>query len=162
MNWIESAGGPLILIPRAALGQWGGASLQTPMVGDDYERACAISDYVGKINLGNSVALVLGDTPDSTTVLETELGTALLRWRYADSEEQVLDSVRTKLKKAGTIQDLDYEVQESDHVLIDSAWSGTDFEDSLEVRLDVGAYRVCTRKHTEPRVEFLAHVFEKC
>src|SRR5947209_6469559 len=100
MNWIESAGGPLILIPRAVLGQWGGASLQTPMVGDDYGRACAVRDYLGKIPVSDSFALVLGDTPDRNTVLEIEPGTAILRWGYADSEEQILDAVRTNLNRA--------------------------------------------------------------
>jgi hypothetical protein len=162
MKWIESAGGPLILIPRSLLSDWHGASLETPMVGDDYQRACAISGYLGKTQVGGGTALVLGDTPDRTAVIESELGPTLLRWGCADSEEAMLKAVRTSLGGAKVIEELEHYVSEPEHLLFDSMWSGGEFEDSLELRLGTGAYRVVTRWNKGPRVQFLAHVFEKC
>jgi hypothetical protein len=162
MKWIESVGGPLILIPQSVLSEWHGASLETSMAGDDYQRACAISSYVGEIPVGGGTGLVLGDAPDRTAVIASEFGPALLRWGCADSEEAILEAVRTNLGRAEVIGELEHQVGEPTHLLIDSAFSGTDFAESLELRLAMGTYRVMTRRHTKPRVEYLAHVFQKC
>ena len=152
----------MLLIPHSLLGEWGGANLDTPMVGDDYERACAVSSYLGRIPVGRGFALVLGDAPDSTTVLQSVLGFVLLRWGCADSEADMLASARANLGKAKVLEELEHRIEESEHLLIDSAWSGSDFQDSLELRIPPGAYKISTRRHREPTVEFLAHVFQKC
>ena len=152
----------MILIPQSVLSEWHGASLETPMVGDDYQRACAISNYLGEIRVGGGTGLVLGDTPDRTTVIESELGPALLRWGSADSEEAMLEAVRGSLDRAEVVEELEHHVGEPAHLLIDSAWSGSDYADSLELILAMGTHRVVTRRHTGPGVEYLAHVFQMC
>ena len=159
MTWIESAGGPLVLIPRLHVSEWGGASLDTPMVGDDYERACAITDYIGGIPVGDGTALVLGDTPDRTTVIDSEFGIALLRWGFADSADEWLEVARSTLGEAEVVEEMTYRVTESAHLLIDSAWAGADYEEFLEFSLPKGYHSVSTRRHSSPRVEYLAHLF---
>ncbi|MFF8029244.1 Imm21 family immunity protein [Streptomyces sp. NPDC007896] len=60
VEWIESGGGPLIVIPEASLSAWRGAG------GDDwedYDRACDVDGHVGLIAVGQSRALVLGFDP---------------------------------------------------------------------------------------------------
>src|SRR3954451_21569587 len=87
MRWISSAGGPLIALPGAAAPLWRG---EDPGSGH-YEAGCEI-EYAGLIDLPVSgtryPVLILWDEPLSTTYL-AERG-AILQWRYADAEDDLL------------------------------------------------------------------------
>jgi hypothetical protein len=131
------------------------------MVGDDYARACAVSYFLGKIPLGDGYALVLGDTPDNTRMIETNAGLALLRWGCADSDEIMLRFAHATMERAEILETLEHSITESSQLLIDSAWSGSDFEESLELNLLPGAYTISTRKHEEGTTKYVAHVFKK-
>ncbi|MGW1208054.1 Imm21 family immunity protein [Streptomyces sp. NPDC002499] len=68
--WVESMGGPLIVIPVSALAAWRGCTETGVMAGDasaadDYDRACAVDDLAGVITVGENgaQALVLADEP---------------------------------------------------------------------------------------------------
>jgi len=161
MKWIESAGGPLILMPKSLLPQWGGASRETPLVGDDYGRACAVTDYLESLPVGAGTALVLGDSPDRTCAFESSLGMALLRWGCADSEELLLAAAKKSIATAEVLETLIYEVTEPELVLFDSVYSGIGAEEFLKLRLEPGEYTVTTRWYIGDGVELLAHVFER-
>jgi hypothetical protein len=66
-TWVNSLGGPLILIPESACPLWGGAPRDYPEHEGDYGRACAVDGYTGLIDVGSAKALVLGDMPARTT-----------------------------------------------------------------------------------------------
>jgi len=76
-------------------------------------------------------ALVLGDTPDSTTLVQSHLGPVLLRWVCADSEADILDGARRELAAAQVMEELKHQAREENHLLIDSAWSGTHLRPQL-------------------------------
>ncbi|MFD9409780.1 Imm21 family immunity protein [Streptomyces sp. NPDC059989] len=55
--WLETEGGPFIVVPRAALPHWSGPE-------GDYDRACEVIDFVGVLELPDGAeALALGDEP---------------------------------------------------------------------------------------------------
>ncbi|WP_228386288.1 Imm21 family immunity protein [Streptomyces katsurahamanus] len=50
LTWVQSMGGPLIVIPFSALDQWGGCTKDGVIVGgtevpDDYDRACDVEGW---------------------------------------------------------------------------------------------------------------------
>ena len=95
MHWVNSAGGPLLLLPEVYLPEWhgvtGGDSSAT-----DYDRACGIEDYVGIIDVGNGCGVVLGDEPLQTTwmIVDEREGGILVRWCYAENEASVIQHVQ--------------------------------------------------------------------
>ncbi|MFD6585931.1 immunity 21 family protein [Streptomyces anulatus] len=89
--WVESMGGPLIVVPVSALDAWRGCTETGVMVGnatapDDYDRACAVDGRAGVIAVGENgaQALVLADEPATSCFLPEHR--AFLRWLAADSE----------------------------------------------------------------------------
>ncbi|MEU4029111.1 immunity 21 family protein [Streptomyces anulatus] len=89
--WVESMGGPLIVVPVSALEAWRGCTETGVMVGDatapdDYDRACAVDGPAGVIAVGENgaQALVLADEPATSCFLSEHR--AFLRWLAADSE----------------------------------------------------------------------------
>jgi hypothetical protein len=55
-------GGPLPLLEREFLSPWH-RSFSNSTTMTDYDRACKIADYVGAIELGSGVGVVLGEEP---------------------------------------------------------------------------------------------------
>lgn len=161
MKWIESLGGPLVLVLKSLVGAWGGADSEHPMEGDDYGRACAIKGYLGEIPIATGFGLVLWGSPDRTTILETGAGWALLRWQCADSEVEMLKCVHENIGNAEVLEQLQHTVSEETYELFDSVYPGNEIEKSLQLKISPGVYRVSTRSHSESRTGFLAHVFER-
>ncbi len=162
MKWIESLGGPLVLVvPNSLVGAWGGSNLEHPLQGDDYGRACAIEGYLGEIPIASGFGLVLAGGCDPTAILETHRGWVLLRLQGADSDAKMLECLYKNINNAQVLEQLDHNVIEAEHVLFDTAYSGKEFEESLQLKLSPGVYRISTRSYSEPRTEFLAHVFER-
>ncbi|MFD5786693.1 Imm21 family immunity protein [Streptomyces sp. NPDC127037] len=130
--WVESMGGPLVVVPVSALASWGGCTEGGLMAGDatapdDYDRACAVDDLAGVIPIGENgaQALVLADEPATTCYLPQHR--AFLRWRAADSEaglraaaETVLADPAMAWEKCGTW------TSDGPAVLMDSAEAGSD------------------------------------
>ncbi|MFD8034366.1 Imm21 family immunity protein [Streptomyces sp. NPDC059717] len=130
--WVQSMGGPLIVVPVSALAAWRGCTPAGIMAGDatapdDYDRACAVDGPAGVITVGGSgaQALVLADEPATSCYLPGHR--AFLRWLAADSEsglkaaaETVLADPATRWQKCGTW------VLNGPAVLMDSADAGSE------------------------------------
>ncbi|MFJ8164186.1 Imm21 family immunity protein [Streptomyces sp. NPDC096136] len=133
LTWVESMGGPLIVVPVSALHEWGGCTEDGVIVGgtdepDDYDRACAVEEYAEVISLGDArtaSALVLGDEP-ATTCYRPEQR-IFLRWLAADSDAELLAAAEALLSDPATPWE-DCGVWETDGpaVLMDSAEAGKD------------------------------------
>ncbi|WP_327736162.1 immunity 21 family protein [Streptomyces nojiriensis] len=136
VDWVESGGGPLVVVPADVLARWEGADSEGPE--SDYDRACAVFGYTGLLAVGPSHALVLGDEPSSTVFLP-EHG-VFVRWVAAESEAELLGSVGAALADAawedGQVWDVPGPV-----VLFDSAWPGSDVEPDNHARVDLEAGR---------------------
>ncbi|MDF9867902.1 hypothetical protein OKW18_000040 [Streptomyces pratensis] len=130
--WVESMGGPLIVVPVSALASWGGSTESGLMAGnstapDDYDRACAVDDLAGVIpvDANGAQALVLADEPATSCYLPQHR--VFLRWLAADSEAGLSAAADTALADPATVWDeCGTWISDGPAVLMDSAWAGTD------------------------------------
>ncbi|MER6532926.1 Imm21 family immunity protein [Streptomyces sp900105755] len=155
--WVESMGGPLIVIPISVLTAWRGCTESGVMAGDatapdDYDRACAVDDLAGVITVGENgaQALVLAAEPATSCYLPEHR--VFLRWLAADSEagltaaaEAVLADPATEWEECGAW------VSDGAAVLMDSAEAGSELgieyptggmPDQAPVLLPAGRWRV--------------------
>src|SRR5690242_20715802 len=139
VEWVESGGGPLVAVPEAVLPFWAGADGED--LATDYDRACEVDGYVGLLPVGDSAALVLGDEPASTSFLPDH--DTFVRWRAANSEEELLAGVPAALATAVWENEVRWDVS-GPVVLFDSAWPGreADGTERLRIALEPGGYAV--------------------
>ena len=110
LKWIDSAGGPLILISDKSLKLWSGilkrSSYLDSKIEDaddfldadeaDYGKACLVEGYLGIVDVGSDTALVLGDQPFLTTIFHSvDNKVVIARWYYGDDEQTVDNYLKT-------------------------------------------------------------------
>ena len=121
-NWIESTGGPLVLMPRRHTSHWHGAI--SPGDFSDYARACEMQS-MSHLQVGPGQALIIGDEPLRTTyVAEWDL---ILQWRWARDEETAFRALESSF--AGIAWDAPMKLDElngDELVLFDAAVPGVD------------------------------------
>ncbi|MFJ9917801.1 Imm21 family immunity protein [Streptomyces rubiginosohelvolus] len=130
--WVESLGGPLIVVPVSALTSWGGCTKSGLMAGDatapdDYDRVCAVDELAGVIPLNEdgAQALVLADEPATSCYLPQHR--AFLRWLAADSEAGLRAAADTALADPATVwEECGTWASDGPAVLMDSAEAGSD------------------------------------
>ena len=143
MRWVESEGGPLVVVPAPALDRWRGAASEFD-AGDmdtwgDYGRACQIDGYAGTVDLGGDQALVLGDEPAATTYLpERRL---FVRWIYAPDEAAVARLVPVAVQEADWTDSGSWTTG-GPALLFDAAFAGGEIEQHLVVEVAPGSYAV--------------------
>jgi hypothetical protein len=140
-DWIQSNGGPLLLLPSELLHHWRGTAAS------DYERACMVQEEIAALDVGNGVGLVLGDEPHQTSWAAADEGGFLVRWVYADDEGDVwaaIDSIQESSFEPTSVTT--FVVGASGRcVLLDSADPGDDLRgEHLALLLAPGAYSVGT------------------
>jgi Immunity protein 21 len=139
-KWIESGGGPLLFAPRSATRIWHGTG---PSVSDeitDYEKACAVSDEIGIIEVGTAQALVLGDEPDRSALIQFSPSRVfILRWRWARSEESLVSALDWgKIDQLPSSSEQTFRTLEDQYLLFDSASSGEEIGDALMAEMHAG------------------------
>ncbi|MFI9269394.1 Imm21 family immunity protein [Kitasatospora sp. NPDC052896] len=107
-GWVESIGGPLIVVPVSALVEWGGCTGAGMVIGDtdtpdDYDRACEVEGLADVIEVGtaDARALVLADEPASSCYLPEHQ--AVVRWLAADSEADLLTAAGAVIADPATV-----------------------------------------------------------
>jgi len=137
LKWLNSLGGPLILLPEELVGHWRG------MDGGDYDRACAVDDYVGLVDVNTGTGLVLDDEPLQTcwSALSAESG-MLVRWVHADSEASVTNALRNVPASIWEVTRLRIRTESGKFLLFDSVLSGKEVEDSLLIAVRPGIYAI--------------------
>ncbi|MFC0397422.1 Imm21 family immunity protein [Paraburkholderia rhizosphaerae] len=88
-DWINSSGGPLVVMEEAKALLWNGMSGNP----SDYDLACQSADYSNKLALHGTDVLVLGDEPLQTAVATSDSRLLIVRWKWADSEADVLGAI---------------------------------------------------------------------
>ena len=156
MEWINSEGGPLIIIGAKRVKNWSGIQ------NDDYDRACAVDDYLGVIDVSNSQAIVLGDEPCQTSVYHSQrLGMLIVRWLWADSEMEVKKSLELL-----TIEDFDtpeeeafFEASDCHLILFDAVSEGANAV-GLSLELNRTKYKIVTINFaTDDSCSLIVHRF---
>lgn len=165
-KWIQSDGGPLICIPMSAAHLWfgtDGTSFESAGGLSDYERACAIDGYLGLIQVRDRVALVLGDMPMATSILQSRLSEIyIVRLMYMDDQEDVIDYIlehQEKFERNEQKEIVNFESDGSGIIIFDSAYLSSECEiESISYPLTEGTYRIDTRIiELEDRASFLLH-----
>ena len=178
LRWVESEGGPLLLLPDDLLGFWEGVrrpprfrtieadfrwSAETGPT--DYDRACDVNDYLGLIEVGPGHGLVLGDAPLRTTWFGDgqHSGGYLVRWVQANSDAEVRQIMTTDLSTLPWVDGASLDVEAVPLVLFDSGLPGDQVgEDALRIRLAKGRYVVSTAEYAgDNDVRLLLHAVTK-
>ncbi|MFE7507291.1 Imm21 family immunity protein [Promicromonospora sp. NPDC057488] len=90
MRWLESTGGPMVVLPAEATAAWSGYR------GPDYDLACSVYDIgmVDVVGAGRTFsALSLSGEPMSTA-WSADLG-CVVQWRWAEDEDDLLRTIRS-------------------------------------------------------------------
>lgn len=147
VEWIESDGGPLIFAAKSALLHWfGNKPSAKPDDPTDYERACAVADEIDVISIGHLQALVLGDEPDRTALIERDASDLLVvRWRSADLEESLLSALSAAdMGHLPFSRSCTFAAMADEYFLFDSAYPGLEIPRCLNATLQAGNFSVET------------------
>ncbi|MFD9061817.1 Imm21 family immunity protein [Kitasatospora purpeofusca] len=129
--WVESLGGPLIVVPESALQYWGGSTGDGMIAGDggrpdDYDRACGVegpAEAIGLRGHDSACALVLGDEPATTCFLPGPR--AFVRWLAAESDAELIAAAEASLSDPETPwEDCGLWATDGPAVLMDAAEAG--------------------------------------
>lgn len=105
LRWIETAGGPHLVLPKRYSSDWEGflspsggrvveATFRSNPGGSasDYDLACSVEGWAGVIPVGRGQALALTGDDTQAAYYQTACGQHfILRWIYAESETELLD-----------------------------------------------------------------------
>ena len=157
-KWINSAGGPLILLNKQRLKNWGGifsaitgeADPDPDATDTDYARACSMDGrgYLARIPVGDVEALVFSDQPMPTAWVPAETGGGtFVRWMAAENEHELLRAV-PKIPSEVFECDGEFLVPEGKLILFDAAFAGRNVKkfpaDYLSIELKPGTYGIMT------------------
>jgi hypothetical protein len=158
LQWVESNGGPLLLLPNRLLEAWEGTDEPEPYRGieakarwnaggpaTDYDRACDVTDLVGTVPVGAGEGLVLGDEPLATAwwPLSDPASGILVRWEYAADDAAVAGWLRRIPKQLQWKAGVRFAFNDDGLVLFDAAEPGLDpLGARLEIALSGGTYEV--------------------
>lgn len=144
MQWVESSGGPLVVVPVKDVSSWRGI-LQIDRDVSDYDLACSVSEEIVCLSAEKAQVLVLGDEPFRTTWFPLEDGGLLIRWVYADREETLINFLEAGEVDKNFKETTFFLSIPGSCVLFDSAEDGTNIQgDSIELDLRPGTYSVKT------------------
>jgi hypothetical protein len=182
LRWIQSNGGPLLLVPGEIVLSWEG--IAPPADGrhieaqfrwhgqdspaTDYDRACDVKEYVGLLSIGTGHGLVLGDEPHSTawqasaTSGESDDDTCgvLIRWVYANSEAEVMEALKHVPETAWRADGLLLSVCRELLYLLDAAYAGRELkgDNHVTIHLPPGRYSIATAEYEpDSQMSLLLH-----
>lgn len=114
-DWIETEGGPFIIVEQKYADEWNGQ--------EDYNAICSVTDYLGKIHKDNHVVLVMGDEPMAVRIVQQEGGILIIRWMYAPNQNAVDRLLESDLIEGlEPIEEIQVEWDSNQLVLFDSLY----------------------------------------
>lgn len=164
MEWISSDGGPLIVIEENYLPIWRGASDSLDGGLADYERVGEITDWLGFINVGAGTVLVLSGDDTATTWLESFTGSQsmLLRWIYANTEDEIINTAQSLFEKVKAETNSVSWAIKCDLVLLAACEAGEDeMYPRLRIKIPSGNYKISTIEYEDEQTSVICHCFRK-
>lgn len=153
--WVESSGGPLVVIPAAHAIQWQGIESA------DYDDACEIDDYSGLIIRKWGIAIVLGDEPLRTTAIECNSEIRIARWKYAPDTKSLVELAERRLVSP-PVESLRVDARAGRYRLLDSAAVGRDeCGGQAEFSLPYDSQVLTTHVLDQDETGVIIHRFEK-
>lgn len=133
-------------------------------IATDYDRVCDVDDWLGLISVGEGKAIVLGGDETATTwldLIENREG-MLVRWIYADSDEDAVGKAKSLADELGKDESFEFVVGDSDLILFSAAESGDDkISPRLKFNLSSGTYKISTIKYKDEQTSVICHRFRK-
>ncbi|MES2952854.1 MAG: Imm21 family immunity protein [Pseudomonadota bacterium] len=162
LEWINSAGGPLICASPAAGRIWGGT--RGSSVGgaeSDYDRACDQVSYVSAIACGSAQVVVLGDEPLQSAFVVKSDSVLVVRWVSCVSSERAASAIAQLPSALPAIEEpTKFRLDDRGLIMFDSAVASIDPAVCSKVDLRPGVFTVTTEKYKSEGVhEFLVHRF---
>ncbi|MGJ4927210.1 Imm21 family immunity protein [Bradyrhizobium sp. HKCCYLS2038] len=158
-TWVETTGGPHLLIPAELLSDWRGiegwSDHDDPADQSDYARACRVTNWLGAISCGQGVAVVLsGDAGDVAWYADDRDDRGfLVQWLGVDDERLIGPALQTSQLRADLdgpeAERLEFETGVSGVMwLIDAAdWGEDRRSNHLTVALRPGRYLARAMHH---------------
>lgn len=148
MYWIESSGGPLILIERELVSSWGGDNIsENKYFASDYDRACSVDDYAAKISIASGSAVIIADEPCRTAIIQrSETECIVVRWKWALCEADIIEAVSKAEDQAfPNAEYFTIEFNSGKFIIFDAVLKGDEVMERLEGNLTPGIYKFFTR-----------------
>ena len=164
IHWIESNGGPYILMGIRAASMWRathGISVESrDGCVDDYQCVCGIGGYAGVMHSGDNAILVIDDLPNDLAVyLNTDSEAVFVKWIGAESEEKIWAALDAEKELSFKRLDFELQITESELVIFDSSDLLDDAgENKLYLNLLPGFYSVEVLDY-EPHDEMMLQLF---
>ncbi|QNE73912.1 hypothetical protein F0344_04215 [Streptomyces finlayi] len=142
LTWVESEGGPMIVVEESLRGLWGGYT------NSDYENACEVEGYVGLVPFGEPSAprpaLAINDIPAPTAFMEEFL--AIVQWISSSSDGRFVEVVRGGIEFVDTWVDGPVVEVNGPLAVFDAALPGTEAraDELLLVEIEPAVYRLRT------------------
>lgn len=157
IEWLDSGGGPFVIIPTGSLPKWGG--LRAAGAPNDFDRACDIPDYLGTIPFDAAHALVLGDDPFPTTFVGAPAfgGGYVIRMLWGDDLDEASRAVHKIGSSAWTTESVVFDAGAGTLVLFDAAHAGTEAPQHVHVALGPGRYSVASADWESEEMCLLVH-----
>jgi hypothetical protein len=162
MKWIESLGGPLVLLPTNKMQLWLGNAGPSKPEESHYELACDIKGFCGTLTINDIQAFVVADESNPTTWIPNSEGGQLIRWMAANSEEQLMSTAKTIMEKQHLDSVVYFDSTQGEHHLFDSVHSGTENHESIKVELKSNKSEIRTYFAKKETVWLVVHDFKKC
>ena len=157
IQWLDTGGGPFVIIPASELRQWGG--VRGDGSPNEFDRACEVSDYLGTIDFGVGHALVLGDAPFPTAYLSAPTfgGGFIVRMLWGDDLERASRVVHRIGAACWTSEPIVFDASDTELVLFDASHPGVHARHRIEVSLPKGQYAVSTADWEDDTMCLLVH-----
>ena len=130
----------------------------------DYDRACDVEDWLGLINVGEGKAIVLGGDETATTwvdLIENREG-MLIRWIYADSDEDAINKAKSLSDELGKEESFEFKIGDSDLILFSAAESGNyKISPRMKFNLSSGTYKISTIEYKDEQTSIICHRLRK-
>jgi hypothetical protein len=156
-KWINSLGGPLVALEEKCVHMWNGVEGEP----SDYDLSCLVSGYTGKIFTHGSEVLVLGDEPLQTCIATNIDSLFIVRWLWADSDEDVFKEIKKiNLKSAQYIDSINITWKFKEIILFDAV-DRCDINESVSFSVLSNKNKISTfLLNPNKRVSLLVHAIE--
>jgi hypothetical protein len=154
-DWLDD-GSLLILMPRSALAAWSGTDTS------DYDRACCVADdWLVPFDVdGRQAFLLSGDPGMALFVSLAEPGLGLVRWHYANDEDELIAFALRRERVKRTEPDRVFENLETAWILFNAACNPlTDAPPMREANMPTGRVVADTAFLEDGRNAAIVHRF---
>jgi hypothetical protein len=166
ITWIESSGGPLLLLASDLLPLWTGAGdldfdqdMPSPRKESDYERACRVNDYLGVTDVAQGSGLVLDDEPLPTAWWPSpEPGGTLVRWVACKDPSTIAGYLKAHEDLEWVPSGIVFAVTSDQLYLFDAATPGYEVTEFLNIIVPKDRYYIDTCfLRPDDQTEFILH-----